>query len=45
MGNNAEIRIYPAGIYLLKVNNGNSRTRCVIYSKLTEKDTRTISLT
>ena len=25
---------YPAGIYLLKVNNRNSRTRCEICSKL-----------
>ena len=28
---------YPAGIYLLKVNNRNSRTRCEICSKLTIK--------
>ena len=27
----------PAGIYLLKVNNRNTRTRCEIYSKLTVK--------
>ena len=27
----------PAGIYLLKVNNRNTRTRCEIYSKLTIK--------
>ena len=26
---------YPAGIYLLKVNNRNTRTRCEIGSKLT----------
>ena len=26
---------YPAGIYLLKVNNRNTRTRCGICSKLT----------
>ena len=26
---------YPAGIYLLKVNNRNTRTRCEICSKLT----------
>ena len=25
---------YPTGMYLLKVSNGNSRTRCEIYSKL-----------
>ena len=25
---------YPAGIYLLKVNNRNTRTRCEICSKL-----------
>ena len=31
----AKIRMYPAGIYLLKVNNENSITRCVIGSKLT----------
>ena len=27
--------IYPVGIYLLKVNNRNSRIRCEISSKLT----------
>ena len=27
----------PAGIYLLKVNNKNTRTRCEICSKLTIK--------
>ena len=27
--------VYPAGIYLLKVNNRNTRTRCEICSKLT----------
>ena len=30
-----EKRIYPVGIYLLKVNNRNTRTRCEICSKLT----------
>ena len=30
---------YPAGIYLLKVNNRNTRTRCEICSKLTVKAT------
>ena len=29
----AKIRIYTAGIYLLKVNNENSRTRCVIWKR------------
>ena len=28
---------YPAGIYLLKVNNRNTRTRCEICLKLTIK--------
>ena len=28
---------FPAGIYLLKVNNSNTRTRCEICSKLTIK--------
>ena len=28
---------FPAGIYLLKVNNRNTRTRCEICSKLTIK--------
>ena len=28
---------YPAGIYLLKVNNRNTRARCEICSKLTVK--------
>ena len=37
MYTNAKIRIYPVGIYLLKVNNENSRTRCVICSKLTKE--------
>ena len=37
MYTNAKIRIYPVGIYLLKVNNENSRTGCVICSKLTKK--------
>ena len=27
----------PAGIYLLKINNRNARTRCELYSKLTIK--------
>ena len=27
--------VFPAGIYLLKVNNRNTRTRCEICSKLT----------
>ena len=31
------LNTYPAGIYLLKVNNRNTRTRCVICSKLTIK--------
>ena len=30
-------RHLPAGIYLLKVNNRNTRTRCEICSKLTIK--------
>ena len=29
--------LIPAGIYLLKVNNKNTRTRCEICSKLTIK--------
>ena len=28
---------YPAGNYMFKVNNGNTRTRCEIYLKLTIK--------
>ena len=38
--NNTNIKIFsdsPAGIYLLKVNNRNTRTRCEICSKLTIK--------
>ena len=35
---------FPAGIYLFKVNNGNSAIICEICSKLT-KDTRTMLLT
>ena len=41
---NAKFRIYPVGIYLLKVNNENSKKRCVIYSKLTNKDIGTTSM-
>ena len=37
MGNNAKIKIYPAGIYLLKVINENSRTRCAICLEWTKK--------
>ena len=37
MYTNAKIRMYPVGIYLLEVNNENSRTRCVICSKLIKK--------
>ena len=29
--------LFPAGIYMLKVNNRNSRTRCEICLKLTIK--------
>ena len=32
-----EVNLFPAGIYLLKVNNRNTRTRCEICSKLTIK--------
>ena len=31
------LRKYPAGIYLLKVNNRNTKTKCEICSKLTIK--------
>ena len=31
------LRVNPAGIYLLNVNNRNTRTSCEIYSKLTIK--------
>ena len=31
------LRRYPTGIYLLKVNNGNTRSFCEICSKLTIK--------
>ena len=30
-------RRYPVGIYLFKVNNRNTRTRCEICSELTTK--------
>ena len=39
MYTNAKIRIYPVGIYLLKVDNENFRTRYIIGSKLTTKKT------
>ena len=32
-----EVKCSPAGIYLLKVSNRNTRTRCEICSKLTIK--------
>ena len=32
-----KLRFFPVGIYLLKVNNRNTRTRCEICSKLTIK--------
>ena len=32
-----EVEVGAAGIYLLQVNNRNTRTRCEIYSKLTIK--------
>ena len=31
------ISLFPADIYLFKVNNGNARTMCEIFSKLTIK--------
>ena len=34
---NTRTNILPVSIYLLKVNNRNTRTRCEIYSKLTTK--------
>ena len=34
---NCLFRTYPAGIYLLKVSNKNTRKRCEIWSKLTIK--------
>ena len=34
---NENFNNYPAGIYLLKVKNRNTRTRCEICSKLTIK--------
>ena len=37
MYTNAKIRIYSVGIYLLKVNNENSRKRCLICSKLKKR--------
>ena len=33
----SRVHVYPVGIYLLKVNNRNTRTRCEICSKLTIK--------
>ena len=34
---NLKCKPFPVGIYLLKVNNINTRTRCEICSKLTTK--------
>ena len=36
-GNGVHVILYPSGIYLLKVNNKNTRARCEICSKLTIK--------
>ena len=33
----SESIVYPTGNYMFKVNNGNTRTRCEIFSKLTIK--------
>ena len=33
----ADVHLFPAGIYLLKINNRNNRTRCEICAKLTIK--------
>ena len=35
--NNGFISLFPGGTYLLKVNNGNTRTICEICLKLTIK--------
>ena len=37
LSNLTEVKCFPAGIYLLKVNNRKTRTRCEICSKLTIK--------
>ena len=34
---------FPSGNYTFEVNDRNTRTRCEIYSKLNNKDTRTTS--
>ena len=34
---------YPTNIYLIKVNNGNTRKRCAMF-KVNNKKTRTMSL-
>ena len=34
---NTGVQRYPTGYYLFKRNNGNTRTMCEIYSKLTIK--------
>ena len=35
--NTLGLSLFPAGIYLLKVNNRNTRTKCEICSNLTIK--------
>ena len=42
--NYKEIILLPAGIYLLKVKNENTRKRSKICQELTKKDTRTTSI-
>ena len=37
-------QVYPTGIYLLKVKNKNTRTRCENMFKVNNKDTRTMPL-
>ena len=45
--NNKEIKligVFPAEVYLFKINNGNTRTICEICLKLTFKTPDTITL-
>ena len=38
------LQTFPAGMFQLQVNNRNTRTSCEIYSELTRKKPKTLTL-
>ena len=38
------LQTFPAGMFQLQVNNRNTRTSCEIYSELTRKTPKTLTL-